>query len=46
MHTHHDHSRRVILTIGFAATLLAVVTAHHDQHPAQANQPVTQVASH
>ena len=46
MHTHHDHSRRVIITIGFAATILAVVTAHHDQYPTPAHQPPVQVASH
>jgi len=46
MHVHHDHSRRVIITIGFAATLLAVVTANHDQNSQPVNQPPVQVAAH
>jgi hypothetical protein len=46
MHTHHDHSRRVIITIGFAATLLAVVTSPHDHSPLSSHQPPVQVASH
>ena len=32
MNAHHpDHSRRLILTLGFAATLIALLTAHPDQ---------------
>ena len=46
MHTHHDHSRRVIITIGFAATLLAAVTTHHDQSPLTSHQPPVQVTTH
>jgi hypothetical protein len=31
MQAHKDHSRRVILTIGAAATLVALLTAHHEK---------------
>ena len=31
MQAHKDHSRRVILTIGVAATLVALLTAHHEK---------------
>ncbi|WP_333824433.1 hypothetical protein [Pinisolibacter sp.] len=31
MHTHKDHSRRLIVTIGVAATLVALLTAHHEK---------------
>jgi len=36
----------VIITIGFAATLLAVVTAPHDHQPAPAAHPPVQVVNH
>jgi hypothetical protein len=31
MQAHKDHSRRMIVTIGVAATLVALLTAHHEK---------------
>jgi hypothetical protein len=31
MQAHKDHSRRVIVSIGVAATLVALLTAHHEK---------------